>query len=100
MLLSLGVTKVITKLVMTSYKQSFSKTHDVCYAIEAAERTNRYRCDNNLGQNLRMSCKYVINSKGLTFDQCLRKAHMVTFGCKMICFVGFEMTKTKCKILE
>ena len=80
-------------------KKCFSKTHDVCYAIEAAKRTNRHRCDNNLGHNLIMSCKYVINSKGLTFDQCLRKARMVTVGCKMMCFLGFEMTKNQCKIV-
>ena len=47
-----------------------------------------------------MGCKYIINSKDLTFNQCLRKAHMVTVGCKAMCFVGFAMDAKQCKIVN
>ena len=80
----------------------FSKTHDACYSMESAKRTagNRHRCDNLLGHNLLMGCKYIINSKGFTLDQCLRKAHMMTVFCKSFCFLGFKNDGKRCKIIN
>ena len=82
--------------------KSFSKTHDACYSMESAKRTagNRHRCNNLLGHNLLMGCKYIINSKGLTLDQCLRKAHMMTVFCKSFCFLGFKNDGKRCKIIN
>ena len=90
-------------LVVTAIKKYFSGTHDVCYAIEAfegAERASRSRCDNNLGRNLNLACKYIINSKGLTFDQCLRKANLVAIGCNLFCSYGFEIIKKQCQTVN
>ena len=85
-------------LVIFTIKNVFSKTHDVCYSMEGAKRTSRKRCDKNFGRNLDLACKYIINSRGLTFDQCIRKAHFVHFGCNLLCFIGFNKQKKQCKI--
>lgn len=58
----------------------------------------RDQCDDDFGHNLKMSCKYIINSKGLTFNQCLQKANMMTKVCKLTCFLGFYSNFDQCKI--